>query len=228
MTWFPLQAALKMSTLPGAIRATLDALLGPHQPRPRGPHAPRHPHRVGEPRAVGGGHRLFRGHHQGPPAAPARRERPAQRAAGHGAEAHRRRRVAPGRRATNSCRRRWMRWSIPRGSKPSRPVHPRHASLSALAAVARVPDGPAEVGVRHLPQAPADGSLGENSLPQAETVGASSFPQLGQAPSPELPQVDLYKEELTTAPTILVQSQARPRTDSPATAPPLPEWRTTD
>ena len=27
MTWFPLQAALKMSTLPGAIRATLDALL---------------------------------------------------------------------------------------------------------------------------------------------------------------------------------------------------------
>jgi hypothetical protein len=27
MTWFPLQAALKMSTLPGAIRAALDALL---------------------------------------------------------------------------------------------------------------------------------------------------------------------------------------------------------
>ena len=27
MTWFPVQAALKMSTLPGAIRATLDALL---------------------------------------------------------------------------------------------------------------------------------------------------------------------------------------------------------
>jgi hypothetical protein len=27
MTWFPVQAALKMSTIPGAIRATLDALL---------------------------------------------------------------------------------------------------------------------------------------------------------------------------------------------------------
>jgi hypothetical protein len=40
MTWFPLQAALKMSTLPGAIRATLDALLDHINPAPEDPTRP--------------------------------------------------------------------------------------------------------------------------------------------------------------------------------------------
>jgi len=40
MTWFPLQAALKMSTLPGAIRATLDALLDHINPAPDDPTRP--------------------------------------------------------------------------------------------------------------------------------------------------------------------------------------------
>jgi hypothetical protein len=34
MTWSPLQAALKMSTLPGALRATLDGVLDHINPAP--------------------------------------------------------------------------------------------------------------------------------------------------------------------------------------------------
>jgi hypothetical protein len=40
MTWFPLQAAIKMSTIPGAIRATLDALLDHINPAPDDPTRP--------------------------------------------------------------------------------------------------------------------------------------------------------------------------------------------
>ena len=40
MTWFPLQAAVKMSTIPGAIRATLDALLDHINPAPNDPTRP--------------------------------------------------------------------------------------------------------------------------------------------------------------------------------------------
>ena len=49
MTWHPLQAALKMSTIPGAIRATLDVFLDHINPAREDPLAPRHPGRVGEP-----------------------------------------------------------------------------------------------------------------------------------------------------------------------------------
>src|SRR5215475_7235126 len=40
MTWYPLQAALKMSTLPGAIRATLDTLLDHINADPQDPTRP--------------------------------------------------------------------------------------------------------------------------------------------------------------------------------------------
>ena len=40
MTWFPVQAALKMSTIPGAIRATLDTLLDHINPDPQDPTRP--------------------------------------------------------------------------------------------------------------------------------------------------------------------------------------------
>jgi hypothetical protein len=40
MTWYPLQAALKMSTIPGAIRATLDVLLDHINPDPQNPACP--------------------------------------------------------------------------------------------------------------------------------------------------------------------------------------------
>src|SRR5262245_29256067 len=40
MTWYPLQAALKMSTIPGAIRATLDTLLDHINPDPQDPRQP--------------------------------------------------------------------------------------------------------------------------------------------------------------------------------------------
>jgi hypothetical protein len=44
-----------------------------------------------------------------------------------------------------------------------------------------------------------------------------------------LGQVDLDKEELTTAPTTIIQSTGKANNRSPATAPshPPPEWRTT-
>jgi len=56
----------------------------------------------------------------------------------------------------------------------------------------------AEVGVSSLPQATAEESAGVSGLPQAEAIGESSLPQLGKALYPELTRVDLYKEELTT------------------------------
>jgi hypothetical protein len=40
MTWYPLQAAIKMSTIPGAIRATLDILLDHINPDPDDPTRP--------------------------------------------------------------------------------------------------------------------------------------------------------------------------------------------
>jgi hypothetical protein len=89
---------------------------------------------------------------------------------------------------------------------------------------------PAEVGGSSLPQVSDDESLGVSALSPDHALGASAFPQLGQAPSPELSQVDLDKEEWTTAPARLVQSAGKAKDRSPATPPSHPplEWRTPD
>jgi hypothetical protein len=89
---------------------------------------------------------------------------------------------------------------------------------------------PAEVGESAFPQAPETASLGVSALSPDHALGASAFPHLGQAPSPELPLVDLDKEEWTTAPTTIMQSAGKAKDRAPATAPshPPPEWRTPD
>jgi hypothetical protein len=198
MTWFPLQAALKMSTLPGAIRATLDALLDHINPAPEDPTRP-DTLTVWESRArlaaeTGFSEVTTRDHLQR-----LRGEadlRKGQRVmvlkCTEDARSHRAARyellpaaldalVDPARLEAFEAR-------TPRGTHPYHRWRQWRASQMA----------PAAVGESTLPQAEDDGSLGVSALPQAEAVGVSSFPQLGQASSPELPEVDQYKKELTT------------------------------
>jgi len=230
MTWFPLQAALKMSTLPGAIRATLDVLLDHINPAPNDPTRPDtltvwesrerlaaetgfseitikdHLQRLRGEKDVCKGQRVM---------VLKRTEDP---------RSHRAARyevlpaaldalVDPDRLEAFEAR-------TPRGTHPYQRWRQWRASQMATTAI----------GVSTLPQAEDDGSLRISTLPQADVIRESAFPQLGQAASPELSQVDLDKEELTTAPTTIVQSTGTANDRSPATAPshPPPEWRTTD
>jgi hypothetical protein len=228
MTWCPLQAALKISTLPGAIRATLDALLDHINPAPEDPTRPdtlivwesreRLAAEAGFSEVTTRGHlQRLRGETD---LRKGQRVMVLKRIEDAGSHRAARYELLPAAldALVDPARLEAFEAGTPRATHPYQRWRQWHASQMA----------PAEVGVSSLPQVPADGSPGGSSFPQAETVGESAFPQLGQAPSPELSQVDLVKEELTTAPTRLVQSAGQAKDRSPTTAPPLPEWRTTD
>jgi hypothetical protein len=234
MTWFPLQAALKMSTLPGAIRATLDALLDHINPAPEDPTRP-DTLIVWESRELLAAETGFsevttRDHLQR-----LRGEkdlRKGQRVTVlkcvEAASSHRAARYefipAALDALVDPVRLEAFEASHPRDTHPYQRWRQWRASQMAQA----------EVGVSSLPQAPADesrdASLRISSLPQAEPVGIRSLSQLGKETYPELSQVDLDKEELTTAPTTIMQPAGKAKDRSPATAPSpsLPEWCTTD
>ena len=203
MTWFPLQAALKMPTLLGAIRAALDALLDHINPAKDDPTRP-DTLIVWESRERLAAETSFsevttRDH--------------LQRLRGE-KDLRKGQRVMVLQRIEDAGSHRAARYEL------------LPAALDTLADPARLlafEEHPPREGHpyyrwrqwRAAQMAPAE-------------VGESAFPQLGQASSPELPQVDLDKEELTTAPTTIMQSAGKAKDRSPATAPPLPEWRTTD
>jgi hypothetical protein len=230
MTWYPVQAALKMSTLPGAIRATLDALLDHINPAPEDPMRP-DTLIVWESRArlaaeTGFSEVTTRDHLQRlrgeTDLRKGQRVMVLQRIEDAGAHRAARYELLPAAldALVDPARLQVFEEHPPREGHPYQRWRQWRASQMA----------PAEVGESALPQAPETASLGVSSLSPDHALGESSFPQLGKAPSPELLQVDLDKEELTTAPTILVQLAGKAKDRSPATAPPPPppEWRTTD
>jgi hypothetical protein len=230
MTWFPAQAALKMSTIPGAIRATLDALLDHINPAPQDPTRP-DTLLVWESRAqlaaeTGFSEVTTREHLQR-----LRGEtdlRKGQRVTVlkcvEAASSHRAARYefipAALDALVDPVRLEAFEASHPRDTHPYQRWRQWRASQMA----------PADVGESRLPQAEDDGALGVSSLSPSDALGVSNLSQLGKAPSPELPIVDLDTEELTTAPTTIVQSTGTAHDRSPAIAPshPLPEWRTPD
>jgi hypothetical protein len=230
MTWYPVQAALKMSTLPGAIRATLDALLDHINPAKDDPTRPdtlivwesraRLAAETGFSEVTTRDHlKRLRGE-----ADLRKGQRVMVLKCTEDARSHRAARYellpAALDALVDPARLEAFEAGTPRGT------HPYHRWRQWRAAQM----APAEVGESAFPQAPETASLGVSSLSPDHALGASAFPQLGQAPSPELPQVNLDKEELTTAPTTIMQSAGKAQDRSPATAPspPLPEWRTTD
>jgi hypothetical protein len=187
MTWFPLQAALKMSTLPGAIRATLDALLDHINPAPEDPTRPdtlivwesreRLAAETGFSEVTTRDHlQRLRGEKD---LRKGQRVMVLKRIEDAGSHRAARYELLPAAldALVDPARLEAFEAGTPRGTHPYQRWRQWRASQMAQA----------EVGVSSLPQVPADGSLGE-----------SSFPQLGQASSPELPEVGRYKKELTT------------------------------
>jgi hypothetical protein len=216
MTWFPLQAALKMSTIPGAIRATLDALLDHINPATGDPTRPDtltmwesrellaadtgfsevtikdHLKRLRGEKDLSKGQRVM---------VLKRVEDP---------RSHRAARyevlpaaldalVDPARLEAFEAR-------TPRGTHPYHRWRQWRASQMA----------PAAGEESSLPQAPDVGSVGVSSLPQADAVGGSSLSQLEQVAFPELSEDDLDIQELTTAPRSLTRTTA--------TGPDAGEW----
>jgi hypothetical protein len=191
MTWYPVPAALKMSTLPGAIRATLDALLDHINPAKNDPTRP-DTLTVWESRErlaaeTGFSEVTTRDH--------------LQRLRGE-KDLRKGQRVMVLKRIEDAGSHRAARYELlpaaldalvdptrleafeagtPRATHPYQRWRQWRASQMA----------PAEVGGSTLPQVPADGSRGESALPQAETVGESAFPQLGKALSPSYPKLTL-------------------------------------
>jgi hypothetical protein len=198
MTWFPVQAALKMSTIPGAIRATLDALLDHINPAPNDPTRPdtllvwesreRLAAEAGFSEVTIKDHlKRLRGEHDLRKGQQVTVLRCVEAATSHRAARYELLPAAldalvdPARLEAFEAR-------TPRSAHPYHRWRQWRASQMA----------PGEVGVSALPQAEDDGSLGGSHLPQADAVGESSLSQLGQAPSPELSLVDLDTQELTT------------------------------
>ena len=190
MTWFPLQAAVKMSTIPGAIRATLDALLDHINPAPNDPTRP-DTLMVWESRELlaadaGFSEITVKDH--------------LERLRGE-KDLVKGQRVMVLKRIEDAGSHRAARYALlpaaldalvdPGAARSLRgPPAPQHASLSALAAVAASQMAPAEGEESAVLQAPDDESLGVRTLSQTDTIGVRSLSQLGEAPSPELPKVD--------------------------------------
>jgi hypothetical protein len=235
MTWFPLQAAIKMPTIPGAIRATLDVLLDHINPAPHDPTRPE-TLTVWESRELlaaetGFSEVTIRDHLKR-----LRGEKDLSKGrrvtvltCTEDARSHRAARyevlpaaldalVDPARLEAFEAR-------TPRGTHPYHRWRQWRASQMAQA----------EIGGSSLPQAADDESLGVSNLSQAAEGGESSFSQLGQGPSPELSGVDpLEKKELTTPPVTYghISEQAQmpcaPDHRLIARGHPPPEWRTSD
>jgi hypothetical protein len=201
MTWYPLQAAIKMSTIPGAIRATLDVLLDHINPAREDPTRP-DTLTVWESRELladetGFSEVTIRDHLKR-----LRGEkdlRKGQRVmvlkCTAAAQSHRAARYELLPAALDAL------VDPPRleafEAHPCRVAHPYHRWRQWRAAQMASAEDTEAVGVSSFPQDPADESFGESTFPQTSAVGVSSFPQLGQAPSPEFPVVDLDKQELT-------------------------------
>ena len=216
MTWFPLQAALKMTTIPGAIRATLDTLLDHINPDPQDPMRP-DTLTVWESRErlaaeTGFSEVTIKDH--------------LKRLRGE-KDLRKGQRVMVLKRVEDPQSHRATRYELHPAAldalvdharleafdaHPPRDTHPyqrwRQWRATQMA--------PAEIGGRSLPQDPDDESLGVRSFPQAEAIGESSLPQLGKAPSPELPVIDLCKrKELTTPAAPIALALEKPETTNP-------------
>jgi hypothetical protein len=197
MTWHPLQAALKMSTIPGAIRATLDVLLDHINADPQDPGRPdtltvwesreRLADETGFSEVTIWDHlKRLRGE---------KALRPGQRVTllrcTEPAQSHRAARYELIPEALDALADQERVKAFAQGAH--RPTHPyqrwrdwREAQMAE-----------AEGGESCLPQDPADEPLGVSALPQTAAVGVSAFPQFGQAAYPEFPVVDQEKKELT-------------------------------
>ena len=219
MTWYPLQAALKMSTIPGAIRATLDTLLDHLNADPEDPRQP-NTLTVWESREdlaaeTGFSEVTIRDHlqrlrgekdlRQGQRVMVLKCIEPAQ--------SHRAARYELVPEALDALADRERRKAFEQGHH--QPTHPYQRWRTWLEARHTAP---VELGESGLPQNPDDESLGVSSLPQVEAVGESSLPQLGKAPYPEFPVVDQKeKTELTTAkaPVAIAPREAKAEAQSP-------------
>ena len=219
MTWYPLQAALKLSTIPGAIRATLDTLLDHINPDPKDPQQPdtltvweSREHLAAE---TGFSEVTIRDHlkrlcgvtdlRQG------QRVRVLQRVAD--ASSHRAARYELVPEALDALADRERRKAFEQGHH--QPTHPYQRWLTWLEA-RHTP--PADLGESSFPQVEGPGSLGESCLPQEDPVGISCLPQLGKAPSPEFPLVDQKeKTELTRtkAPVAIAPQTDKAEAQSP-------------
>jgi len=216
MTWFPLQAALKMSTIPGAIRATLDVLLDHINADPEDPGRP-DTLTVWEPRerladetgfsevTIWDHLKRLRGE---------KALRPGQRVTllrcTQGAQSHRAARYELIPEALDALADQERRKVFEEGYH--QPAHPYQRWRDWRAAQM----AEAEVGVSALSQDPADEPLGLSSLPPPGPIGLSALPQLGQAAYPELPVVDpLEKKELTTAPIARAPDEPKAEAQSP-------------
>jgi len=230
MTWYPLQAAIKMSTIPGAIRTTLDVLLDHINPAREDPTRP-DTLTVWESRELladetGFSEVTIRDH--------------LKRLRGE-KDLRKGQRVMVLKCTAEAQSHRAARYELLPAAldalvdptrleafeaRPSRDAHPyqrwRQWRASQMA--------PADIGESAFPQAPADGSLGVSTLPQVEAIGESLFPPLGEAASPELSGVDLDIKELTTTPATIVQVSQEAKDPSAgaerlmARVHPPPEW----
>jgi hypothetical protein len=204
MTLYPLQAAIKMSTIPGAIRATLDVLLDHINPAPDDPTRPdtltvwesreRLAAETGFSEVTIRDHlKRLRGEKD-----LCKGQRVMVLKQTEAPQSHRAARYelipAALDALVDPTRLEAFETHQPRGVHPYQRWRRWRASQMAQA----------ELGGRSLPQDPDDEALGVSGLPSSDTIGESSLPQLGKAPPPEFCVVDhSEKKELT-------------RTDAPA------------
>ena len=198
MTWFPMQAALKMSTIPGAIRATLDALLDHINPAPGDPTRP-DTLIVWESRELlaaetGFSEVTIRDHLQRlrgeKDLRKGQRVMVLKRTEDAGSHRAARYELLPAAldALVDPARLEAFEAGTPRATHPYQRWRQWRAAQMAQAAL----------GESSLPQATDDGSIGISNLPLSPQLGVSSLSQLGKAASPELPRIDLLKNALTT------------------------------